>query len=402
MLFYIPYLIISTFFLFFALYWAITMTLGLLYKEKEAGPLALENRTLVLLPAYKPDHVFKNVLDTVNQYKPKNAKVYILFQNADKEIVNYAKGKYDFESDEKSFSELPGNSYQHALKFICSKISMSSFRPEYIILLDKDNIVDEKFFINLYKHAAKKADVVQGRRVPIKTTGKGAYEVFDSVSELLNDTMFRAAKAVYGGYPELSGSGVLIRTDIFIKCIESLDESAPGFDKNFMINLITFYPDIKFDYAPSAMVYEEKTSDKTVYKNQRIRWFGEQYYNLWYKGRALLKQGFSGNLKAFDYFLTLLRPPRSIFIIAVFIGSMVEILLSLLGWAYYFNITMAFLIIIVPTLVFLLKHGMLSRMLSNLLELPKLVFSNIFSSFLSLKKENRGVFIHTERKKDKE
>ena len=49
---------------------------------------------------------------------------------------------------------------------------------------------------------------------------------FDTVSDFLNDVMFRSAKEKLGFMVEISGSGALIETDIFLNVISKLNRSA--------------------------------------------------------------------------------------------------------------------------------------------------------------------------------
>ena len=59
--------------------------------------------------------------------------------------------------------------------------------------------------------------------------------------------------------------------------------------------------------------FRRKTTDLEAHNPQRLRWFGEQYYNALYHARDLVASAFRyRRLAAFDYLLTLWRPPRSL------------------------------------------------------------------------------------------
>jgi cellulose synthase/poly-beta-1,6-N-acetylglucosamine synthase-like glycosyltransferase len=397
---------IAFFLLFYSLYWLALIVLGY------ANPKAIgENKNptnphlLLVLPAYKPGPIFKEVLNSIEKAieARKNINVYVLLQEADSEYADFVKSK-GFFVEEKSFGHLGGNSYQHALRHITHTIQREcdkgTWCPEFLMLVDKDNLLDKDYFNNIPESIYDSYDIMQGKRSSLSVSNSVAF--FDNTTEALNDTMFRKAKQNMGLMIEISGSGALIEAELFSEAITSLDPRAPGFDKNFMVQLLSHKRDVRTIYWPSSELYEEKTSALEAHNPQRLRWFGEQYYNALYHGKTLLKAAFTyRRLAAFDYIITLWRPPRSIQVVITPIAAALEI-----AWYAYFGSWPLYLplftasagILGLAVALFLISQKALGLAMKHGFQLPKLAFNNLFNAAKSVKKENQGKFIHTTHK----
>ena len=399
-------LVLCVYFLFYSLYWLFLTIFGLpegKSKSRIGNPTNPE--LLLVLPAYKPGKIFFQVLDSVAAaIRGRNIKVVVLFQECDdQELIAYAKAS-NFFVEEKSFANEKGNTYQRALKYVTQLITQGRKKnicqPEFVMLVDKDNLLSLDFFNSIPQGLYDRFDIIQGKRKAIQSTG--AIALFDTISELLNDMMFRRAKFRMGGMIEISGSGSLIETDLFVQTINKLDPKAPGFDKNFMVNLLTSKREVRTIYWPDSILLEEKTSEINSYNPQRVRWFGEQYYNAIYHAQSLvgafLRQK---RFSALDYWITLCRPPRSIHVMTAPFFAMLE-----LGWfayagEWYFTIpvlTISFVLMMFSVLIFLSSEKLLSRALMNSFKLPLLAWNNLFNAVTSIRRENQGKFIHTTHK----
>lgn len=392
--------------LFYSAYWLYSIIAGISFKAQKP---VFSNQTLpeilVVLPAYKPGNIFLEVLKKLNSaIEGQSMKVMVLLQEARPEIVEGVKDYESFFIYEQSFSHHEGNSYHHALQFITKSIGVLKenglTNPSHVMILDKDNLIDEKFFKLLNADLLQRYDIIQSRRVPLNAEGHIAF--FDNVSEQLNDIMFRAAKAQHKSLIEISGSGALIRTRHFIHGIDNLDPKAPGYDKNFMVQMLCNEDQITSTYLPFLKVYEEKTTEQTAYNPQRVRWFGEQYYNALYSGKALFSAAITKKSWApLDYLISLWRPPRSVQVMSLPLLASIELIYFFItrswiaGWAVF---TPSLLMTGLSILVFLKHIGQLIKGLQNLLHLPALAWSNFFNAIQSVKKENQGKFIHTEHK----
>lgn len=170
-----------------------------------------------------------------------------------------------------------------------------------------------------------------------------------------------------------------------------MDEDAPGYDKNFMVKLLTSSVKLKTTFDENLIVYEEKTVAVSNYQSQRLRWFGEQYYNAFFNLRTLLSAAFlRGKLRSLDYWLTLVRPPRSIQLVLSFflmVWDVLDLQVGILSIPFLVNLS-SFGIVAWP----LLKgHNAWSLMTGAI----KVTLSNAVTSLTCLKKKYLNVFIHT-------
>lgn len=397
---------IAVFLLFYSLYWLALILLGYANpKTTDLGKNRLNPNLLLILPAYKPGPIFKEVLNSIEKAieKRTHIEVYVLLQEADAEYVDFAKRK-GYYVEEKNFGHLAGNSYQHALRHISRTIqrecNRGTWSPEFLMLIDKDNLLDEDYFNNIPASIYESYDIIQGKRSSLSVSSDVAF--FDSTTEALNDSMFRKAKQNIGLMIEISGSGALIETELFIEAISGLDSNAPGFDKNFMVQLLSNKRDVRTIYWPASQLHEEKTCAIEAHNPQRVRWFGEQYYNALYHGKTLLKAAVNyRRWAAFDYLITLWRPPRSIQVMITPLLAGIEI-----GWFVYSGswplyvplFTASAVIVSLSVTLFLVSQQALGTACRHALQLPKLAFHNLFNAIRSIRKENQGKFIHTTHK----
>jgi len=380
-------LIITGTLLFFALYGMTLVIAGTTYKNTKAKESELP-RIKVLLPAYQPDQTFLKVLANLKKAKKKHPiDVFILFQEADEAIVE-ASREYNFEYTEKTFSHLPGNSYRHALQYLCDE-HLNELTHKYTLILDKDNIMDPDFFDQLATASLRDYHIIQAARVPLKTTE--GIQLFDAISERYNDLKLRKGKLQLGGALEISGSAAVIKTVLFKHAIRHMDEKAPGYDKNFMVKLLTTSVKLQTAFNDRMVVREEKTAAVENYRSQRLRWFGEQYFNAFYNSRALLGAAFlKGKFRSLDYWVTLIRPPRSLQLVAASLLVMFDLLdlrLGYLSLPFLFN-TISFVIVALP----ITKPSQVKQLV---LGLNKVTLSNLITSVTCLKKKYQNKFIHT-------
>lgn len=386
---------------FYSLFWLISTFLGLSYKAPGSGSHSGNPEILLLLPAYKPSPIFHDVLKAVAKaIRGRNIKVLVLLQEAGPGFKSAAQS-LGFMVEEKAFSHLPGNSYHHALQYLTGRIDRlthQQWRPKFVMLLDKDNMIDVQFFDKVAPGLYERYDVLQGRRVSLNTDQSTSF--FDTVSEGLNDLMFRAAGCKAGDTLEISGSAALIRTGLFKEAIDTLNPKAPGFDKNFMVNILTTADKTRMVYLPYCIVREEKTHTIAAHNPQRLRWFGEQYFNAIFSSRTLLRTwATKRRWSALWYLIVLYRPPRSVQVLVLPL-----LLAGELGLAWYMGDLSSTFIPVLLSTCFVGLSGWLtlghlhlrSKAMHFIIHLPVLAMHNIVNAFKSIKSENRGKFIHTD------
>ena len=370
----------------YAAYMLVLVASGLFYRTQATQLTGSLPTIKVFLPAYRPEPVFNQVMQQLKVAKKDYpVEVFILFQHADFGYIELA-DQLGFDYEVRSFDHHGGNSYQHVLRYLSEQ--HLNDQPDYVMVLDKDNLIAPDFFDTLQEIGLAGWHVIQGVRRPLETSN--SLQVFDALSERLNDLMLRAGKCFWGGTLELSGSAALIETTIFRQCIAALDPKAPGFDKNFMVNLLTHEGSLKTRFSEELVVFEEKTSQKANYDSQRLRWFGEQYYNAFFKARQLWSGLAKGHFRCLDYWISLSRPPR----IVLFAVS--SLLAAIDLWDGEPGIlSIAFVMNYLTMLMVAFPYLDQIRPTELVRSSWQVLRSNIVASVFSLRKKNLGTFIHT-------
>lgn len=400
----IIYYLLGSYFLFYALYTSLNLGLGYYWKNRYKIPFWKVNTSelewIVILPAYNPDERFLQVLDSIsNAYFDGKLHVYILFQRADEKIVSAAK-KYNYIIEENIFYNPAGNPYHDALRHISENIRQwvreGKMNPSHVVLLDKDNLVTKKFFERMALYTDY-YEVLQGQRRPLET--KTAGQVYDALAESMNDSMMRAAKMQLGSCPEFSGSGLVFPVGTYDYLVNHLDSRAPGMDKNLLIQLLlrgkNESPSV--GYIPEAILYEEKTAQIDNLQKQRIRWFGNQYFNALYYTPKLLRKG---SWAAIDYAISICRPPRSVHGGMAILGSVVELTLwTAFGFQFIpmFSIGLGITMLGMGAFILEAPAKRISYFSKLVTHTPLIMFNNIKSVWQGIGKKSQGSFIHTER-----
>ncbi|WP_170178606.1 glycosyltransferase [Flammeovirga pectinis] len=388
------YTILGGYLLLYCTYFMITLIVGSLYKARYSNNLPIkDDRWLIVIPAYNPNATFLKVLDSISKYSPKNDfKVHVLFQEANQEIRDKAIANYTIDFDEKSFDPKLGNTYVQALKHINTSIKIKEDFT-HVVLLDKDNIVDEYFFSTLAKIRANGYEYIQGKRLPLSL--KNGVASYDAISEELNNVTLRNYKSAFKWMPELTGSAFIINSTFFSNGIENLDLKNPGMDKNLFLEwLLNSTSKIRSTYTDLALVYEEKTDDIKVLKQQRTRWFAEQYLTAFSYSKKLISKFIkTGRIEVLDYTISIFRPPRSIVYLLLPLFFFIERIFIPQYYLFLISLTLLF----IGTTVFLIKRKLVKTFFNFILIAPQIVLSNIRSLSNIFNKKISGIFIHTER-----
>ncbi|MDW7690503.1 glycosyltransferase [Flammeovirgaceae bacterium SG7u.111] len=389
-------LLLELYFIFYTVQWILAIWAGRTKKRNRKKTGTKPTNPIVLIPAYKPSKTLLKVLQSIFDSE-KNANVFVLFQEANPMIVSEAQ-RFPISFAEKSFKNREGNPYHHALRFAVEEINkigtVQGKDFSHLILLDKDNIVDRNFFHNILEGIQQGYSIVQGKRKPHQAIS--ASECYDTISEAINDWMFRQARVNTFEYLELSGSGVAFDLKVFNEAILHLDARAPGMDKNLMVQLLTRFENLSMLYQPKAIVYDEKTNSTDDLQKQRTRWFGNQYFNAFYYGTNLIKSALKQQrIAPLDYFLVLWRPPRSLHIFVIQFLFCWEILGINDSFPFW---TLTNLLFIFSNLLFIHKSQLWKETYNILFEIPKFAFNNLKAVLAGSSRKAQGKFIHTTHK----
>ncbi|MEO1021625.1 MAG: glycosyltransferase [Bacteroidota bacterium] len=383
------YIALTSIVLFYAVYMLLTIGIAWFYTSPDTTLSDSDHDVLVFFPMYKPGaDAVMNLNRQKKELEHKNVKVLVLSQEADSAIDAELARIADYHKAE-SFSHLSGNSYHHALAYAVRHIETLGQSFDSVLLLDPDNFMDQYSLQRLIASRSAGHDVGLSRR---KSYAKEtSTSLFDGLSERLNDYMLRRSKAVMGFHPELSGSGMLLDTNLFRNAVLKLDKKAPGMDKQLLIHMMLMKDDLQISYDEDAVVLDEKTDQAASFNRQRLRWFGNQYYNAYHYGRKLLT---SRDSSLVDYGISLWRPPRSFQIVASVLLTPFDLYAYWMGWIHAPVLAVSAVISVVAISLFLLKEDAFRMVVRQMLPMAGTALRNGWTA-LHGSGSASGSFIHT-------
>ncbi|WP_020533013.1 glycosyltransferase family 2 protein [Flexithrix dorotheae] len=395
---------IGIYFLGYSIYWFVSVLIAYLVKNKVSNSTELKppKDIWVILPAYNPNSHLLKVVESIKKAESTHKIwIYVLLQENKTINPSSFEQKDDIFIEEKSFKNLSGNPYHNALQFIVGRLEeleiKNGFECSHIVLLDKDNVVDKQFFNKHITGINAGFNLIQGQRRSYKSSSIS--QAYDTISEGLNDLMFRVCKTKLGWPIEISGSGFSCEKKIFADAVNQLDKRAPGMDKNLMVQLLKQNKSIKMTYEPQAFVWDEKTSKIEDLKKQRSRWFGNQYFNAYYHSVPLLLRAFKfRKFSIIDYAITLWRPPRSFQLFLLPLFAAIECFYYVNYNNFYthipiFTLGFGFLALAIILSLNYLKAWSHARKI--IFAIPKITFNNLLSIRSGISKKNQGNFVNT-------
>ncbi|MBN2013133.1 glycosyltransferase family 2 protein [candidate division KSB1 bacterium] len=367
--------------------------------RKTEKPVQVYKRFAVMLPAYKANRQLIHVIEAcISQDYPANKfDVFVLAQHCNEEIVSEAraKGAVVFEQ---TFDDCNGNPYLHALNYFVREIERYGTENRYdaIVLVDKDNLLTINFLAVINQRFQQGHRAVQGVRRPLNLDTNAA--CMDFVSEIMNDSMFRAAKASTGLSVEISGSGMAFDFELYKQAISSVDFQSPIHDKTFLIELIK--RNVAIFFEPNAILFEEKTDSFQSIQNQRVRWIGGQIYLCRHNFFRLIRMGIQQlRLAPIDYAFTLSKIPRALHVAGLGFWILFALLLPQVSIISGFAWTLYLAGYFISILAFLMLSNTPRQVYRALITSPFFIFHIAVSTVKGMNKKINGRFIHTDHKK---
>lgn len=359
------------------------------YKEKvPQGNRVFHRNISILVPAYKEDNVIVDTAFSALNHKSlyHTLKVFVIADSLKDETLMKLKNtgagtiRVNFAQSTKA-------------KAINEALKLEEVKADAILILDADNIMADGFVDRIMLRYNGKNAVVQGHRTA-KNQNSG-FALMDGVSEEVNNGIFRKGHATVGLSSALIGSGFVCEYHLFKNLMGQI-AAVGGFDKELEILLLKNRHRIA--YANTAMVYDEKTSEKNVFVNQRRRWLSAQFVYL----RRYFLSGFSEffrhkNADYLDKVVQMALPPR-------IINLGLVTFFSLLSWGFFLLREQAPITVAVfwtANLIALMVSFTLtvpgryfwSNPVKIILALPSGFFS-MFKALFKTRKANKN-FIHT-------
>lgn len=349
-------------------------------RKSEPTPTAENPHSfLILIPAFKEDQVIFGCVEAcMDQDYPKDKY----------DIVVIAEGMSD-ETMER-LSTLPIHVKSIKLKNRTKSKALNKALKDYsgydyALVLDADNIMEQKFLQKFNAMCNQGAKIVQGHRTAKNQNNSIA--VLDAMSEEINNSIFRKGHYNVGLSSALIGSGMAFQFEQF-KSIMTHVDVVGGFDKE--LEHIYLMNKVKIHYLHSAIVLDEKIQRTADFTQQRRRWMAAQFEHL-ARFIPLFRLGIKqNNIDFCDKVYQMLLLPRILILGAVtgisFFGSFVDVERAE-KWDFLLAFLLISLIIAIP------RRMVTGKLFVSLLSLPK-IFVIVLLNMFKLKHANRS-FIHT-------
>ncbi|HNW73404.1 MAG: glycosyltransferase family 2 protein [Bacteroidales bacterium] len=369
------------YFLIAVLYFAFFSMAGLFtYHPKKKKDERLR-KFAVLIPGYKEDAVIVDVArQALDQDYPSSCFEVIIIADSFKAETLTELKKLPIRVVEVSFEK---SSKARALNK-----AMSLLPDDYdaAVILDADNLMEHNFITLMNDSLSAGYLAIQGHRM--SKNRNTSFAILDSVSEEINNHIFRKGHRVAGISSALIGSGMAFDYGLFKSYMSTIDSF--GEDKELEIKLLKNKYTI--EYREDARVYDEKVQKSNVFLVQRTRWIANQIiYARQYFFSSIRELFVNGNIDYFDKVFQQFLPPRIFLIGFLFIISVLSLffnpMLWTLGWIGITLITSFTLLIAVPRPYFNLQT------LKAVMLLPK-GFLVMMGSLFRIFKAKKG-FGHT-------
>lgn len=383
----IIFIILGTYLSLATLYIAIFSLLGRFSKTYKLEPKLRSSPWMpsfrILIPAYKEDNVLLETVENVLalDYPADNREIVVIADSLQAETLEKLRS-YPIKVLEVNFTKsTKAASLRYALDVLPDN-------HEWSIVLDADNHIDKDFLRKMIAFILKypKCQILQAHR-----TAKNHNTVFarlDAISEEVNNTIFRKGHSALGLSSALIGSGMVIRSNFYKKCMEKI-EAVSGFDKE--LELLVLKEKIRIYYLPDIKVYDEKVQKAQVFGNQRRRWVSAQWFfagKAW--SQALSQLILHQNIDYFNKALQLSLLPRLIHLGFIAILALLSILNLIPFAGFWWGLLLANVLSIANAIP---NHLWNRNLLKDVMYLPIAFFLMIKA--LGFIKSARHTFIHT-------
>ena len=255
-----------------AVIYTLTLSIGaFFYKDNSVSFTLTKSKIAIVVPAYKEDSVIlHSILEHLSLNYPSD--LFHVFLAADSLM----------EGTLIKLSQLPITVIK--VEFEISTVTKSvksavfSLNPlEYPITLicDADNILEKNFLNKINSGFQLGMKAIQGRRFTKNLNTPMA--VLDSLSEIINNHLFKKGSYALGLSAALIGSGMAFDTKLLQECLID-NHSIGGYDRE--LHLALSEKRVRIHYLENAVCYDEKVSTHQAFGNQRRRWLSSQFIDL--------------------------------------------------------------------------------------------------------------------------
>lgn len=338
----------------------------------------------VFIPAYKEDVVIVPVaIEALKQNYPAHLFRIVVVADSLQEETLAKLRNLNIEVIVVSFEK------STKVKALQSAIKQLNNVFDIAVILDADNVMEPDFLAKINETYAGGYKVIQAQRVAKNMNT--SFAVLDSLSEKINNHIYRKGHSALGFSCSLIGSGMAFDYNIFKETILDMD-SVGGFDREMEVKLLI--KGHKSIYLESAKVYDEKIDKVENFGKQRTRWISSQFIYLkkyFYKGLGSLMQG---NIVLFNSaVLRNVHLPRLINLGLLLIFTILHLLFYRFQ-PFYAQVWCILFISYLASFVFSVHYSFYNRKFFVALASVPVAFIEMSKSFLKLRNANKS-FIHT-------
>jgi cellulose synthase/poly-beta-1,6-N-acetylglucosamine synthase-like glycosyltransferase len=376
-----------------AVYFFFFSFMGVFPYRRKNHPSPAIRKMAVLIPGYKEDIVILEVAEaSLKQSYPAESFDVVIVADSFKPETVLALKKLPLKVVEVKFEKsTKSKSLNAAMEAIGDNYDVA-------VVLDADNIIAFDFLEKINQAFESGFTAVQGHRMAKNMNNSMA--VLDSISEEINNHIFRKGHRVVGLASGLIGSGMAFQYSMFKKRMLDI-KAIGGFDKELELTMLR--DGIKIEYLVDAVVLDEKVQDKAVFENQRKRWLAAQFiYFRKFVWAGIVQFVTRLNIDFIDKVYQMVMPPRILLlgvvtIITAAMGLFALINIEWISQTLALNFTDWFIVWALVILAFAFsvhRKFYTKKTLMAILTLP-MGFWLMFTLLFKLKGANK-TFIHTQ------
>ena len=361
---------------------------SLLPRRKTKHSTSRQPSFLVLYPAYKEDTVILDSVKTfLKQDYPRERYHVAVISDHMRQETNAELASLPITLLQPQFEK---SSKAKALQYAIQSTGQGPLLPDYVVILDADNVV-EPDFLTLLSKVAVKDEAIQCHRTAKNSNNDIA--ALDGLSEEINNSIFRHGHNRLSMSSALIGSGMCFPYYWFMENVHHLDSAVEDRE----LEALLMRQGVFIRYAEDILVMDEKVSNSDNFQRQRLRWMTGQVQAFFRMLPYIPKAIATLNINYIDKTLQQALIPRSIFLVLTPILALLATLTShlspltshsspLFWWALVFILALS-LFIAIPSRL------RSSALIGKAFALPALVWRMVCNLFHINPKSKE--FIHT-------
>lgn len=294
-------LVLFVYFFLTTIYFIIFSIAGLFPVKHANASSRKQNRFAVFIPGYKEDAVIIEVAkEALKQDYPRELYDVIV-------IADTFSGE-TLDTLRKLPIQVLEVVFENSSKAKALKEAVKRLPPNYdvALILDADNLMEKDCIIKINNCMNLGFKAIQVHRTA--KNQNTAFAILDTISEEINNQIFRKGHWVLGLSSALIGSGMAFDYKLFTDYITNMDFIL-GEEKELEMRMIR--DQIKIAYVNDAIVYDEKVQKSNVFMVQRARWLATQYiFAKMYFIPGIRELFRKGNIDFLDKVIQQFLPPR--------------------------------------------------------------------------------------------